>query len=132
MKFLAKLATGQIALWRVYWLIGTPLTLIWLVTGAAMLFWSGAPDLFVVGFIIAVFTLAALALPFVAWAIWRSASNYPRKTWWHTAFAWGAKLCATFTGLVAPPSVPRSGSVATASKTSPEVSALPFTLPDGT
>ena len=76
-----------------------------LVTGAAMLFWSGAPDLFVVGFIIAVFTLAALALPFVAWAIWRSASNYPRKTWWHTAFAWGAKLCATFTGLVAALSV---------------------------
>ncbi|MGA8319880.1 MAG: hypothetical protein WBE48_27675 [Xanthobacteraceae bacterium] len=105
MKFLAKLATGQIALWRVYWLIGTPLTLIWLVTGAAMLFWSGASDLFVVGFIIAVFTLAALALPFVAWAIWRSASNYPRKTWWHTAFAWGAKLCAAFTGLVAALSV---------------------------
>ena len=100
MKFLAKLATGQIALWRVYWLIGTPLTLIWLATGAAMVFLSGLPDLFVVG-IIGVFTLATLAIPFVAWAIWRSASNYPRKVWWHTPLAWGAKGSAAFWALVA-------------------------------
>jgi len=101
MKFLAKLATGQIALWRVYWLIGTPLTLIWLATGAAMVFWSGAPDLFVVGSIIGVFTLATLTIPFVAWAIWRSASNYPRKVFWHTALAWGAKASTVFWTLVA-------------------------------
>jgi hypothetical protein len=101
MKFLAKLASGQIGLWRVYWLIGTPLTVIWLVTGAAMLFWSGVSDLFVVGFVIAVFTLATLAIPFVSWAIWRSASNYPRKVWWHTALAWGAKACAAFWIIVA-------------------------------
>jgi hypothetical protein len=100
MKFLAKLATGQIALWRVFWLVGTPLTLIWLITGAAMLFWS-PPDLFVVGFIIAVFTLATLAIPFASWAIWRSASNYPRKVWWHTALAWGARAGAAFWTLVA-------------------------------
>jgi hypothetical protein len=100
MKFLAKLATGQVALWRVFWLIGTPLTVIWLITGAAMLFWS-PPDLFVVGFIIAVFTLATLAIPFVSWAIWRSASNYPRKVWWDTAMAWGAKAGAAFWTLVA-------------------------------
>lgn len=105
MKFLAKLATGQIPLWRVYWIIGTPLTLIWLVTGAAMVFWSGAPDLFVVGSIIAVFTLATLAIPFVSWAIWRSASNYPRKAWWQTPLAWGAKACAAFWILVALASV---------------------------
>jgi hypothetical protein len=105
MKFLAKLATGQIALWRVYWLVGTPLTLIWLITGAAMLFWSGIPNLFVVGSIIAVFTLATLTIPFVSWAIWRSASNYPRKTWWQTPLAWGAKACAAFWTLVAVASV---------------------------
>jgi hypothetical protein len=105
MKFLANLATGQVALWRVFWLIGSPLTLIWLVTGAAMLFWSGIPYLFVVGFIIAVFTLATLAIPFVSWAIWRSASNYPRKTRWHTAFAWGAKAGAAFWAVVAALSV---------------------------
>lgn len=101
MKFLAKLATGQIALWRVYWVVGTPLTLIWLITGAAMVFWSGAPDLFVVGFIIGLFTLATLTIPFVAWAIWRSASNYPRKVWRDTALAWGAKASAVFWTLVA-------------------------------
>jgi hypothetical protein len=100
MKFLAKLATGQIALWRVYWLMGTPLTLIWLATGAAMVFWHGLPDMFVVG-IIGVFTLATLTIPFIAWAIWRSASNYPRKAWWHTALAWGAKAAAAFWTLVA-------------------------------
>jgi hypothetical protein len=100
MKFLAKLATGQIALWRVFWLVGTPQTLIWLVTGAAMVFWPGAAPS-VVGFIIAVFTLATLTIPFVAWAIWRSASNYPRKTWRQTALAWGAKAGAVFWTLVA-------------------------------
>jgi hypothetical protein len=100
MKSLVKLAAGAVALWRVFWLIGTPLTIVWLITGAAMLFWSGS-DLFLVGFIIAVFTLATLAIPFVAWAIWRSASNYPRKVWWHTALAWGAKASAIFWTLVA-------------------------------
>jgi hypothetical protein len=100
MKFLTKLATGQIALWRVYWFIGTPLTSIWLVTGAAMVFWPGLPGLFVIG-IIGVFTLATLTIPFVAWAIWRSASNYPRKVLWHTVLAWGAKASAVFWTLVA-------------------------------
>lgn len=105
MKFLTKLATGQVALWRVFWLTGTPLTLIWLLTGAAMVFWSGAPDLFVVGAVIALFTLATLTIPFVSWAIWRSASNYPRKVLWHTALAWGAKAAAVFWTLVALASV---------------------------
>jgi hypothetical protein len=101
MKSLAKLATGQIALWRVYWLIGTPLTLIWLVSGAAIVFLAGIPSLLVVGLIIGVFALATLAIPFVAWAIWRSASNYPRKTWRQTSLAWGAKASAIFWTLVA-------------------------------
>jgi hypothetical protein len=100
MKLLAKLATGQIALWRVFWLIGTPQTLIWLATGAAIVFLSGIP-VFVIGCIIAVFTLATLTIPFVAWAIWRSASNYPRKSWRQTALAWGAKAGAAFWTIVA-------------------------------
>jgi len=100
MKFLAKLVTGQIALWRVFWLIGTPQTLIWLITGAAMVFVPGLPG-FVVAFVIGVFAVATLTIPFVAWAIWRSASNYPRKTWWQTALAWGAKAGAAFWTLVA-------------------------------
>jgi hypothetical protein len=100
MKILAKLATGQIALWRVYWFIGTPLTSIWLATGAAMVFVPGLPGS-VVGFIIGVFAVATLTIPFVGWAIWRSASNYPRKVWWHTALAWGAKASAAFWTLVA-------------------------------
>jgi multisubunit Na+/H+ antiporter MnhG subunit len=101
MKFLAKLATGQIALWRVYWFIGTPLTLIWLLTGAAIVFLAGIPSLLVVGSIIGVFALATLTIPFAAWAIWRSASNYSRKTWRQTALAWGAKASAVFWTLVA-------------------------------
>jgi hypothetical protein len=101
MNLLAKMATGQIALWRVFWLIGTPLSVVWDISGAAMVFGSGIHDLLAVGFIIAAFTLATLALPFVAWAIWRSASNYPRKVWWHTPLAWGAKACAAFSALVA-------------------------------
>lgn len=100
MTSLAKLATGQIALWRVYWLIGTPLTLIWLATGAAIVFLPGLPGLFVVG-IIGAFALATFAIPFVAWAIWRSASNYPRKTWRDTALALGAKSSGVFWTLVA-------------------------------
>ena len=100
MKSLGKLATGQIALWRVYWLFGTPLTLIWLATGAAIVFLPGLPGVLVVG-IIGVFALATFAIPFAAWAIWRSASNYPRKTWRDTAFAWGAKGSAVFWTLVA-------------------------------
>jgi hypothetical protein len=100
MKLLRKLATGQVALWRVYWFIGTPLTSIWLATGAAIVFLPGLPGLFVVG-IIGVFALATFTIPFVAWAIWRSASNYPRKTWRDTALAWGAKTSAVFWTLVA-------------------------------
>ncbi len=100
MKFLTRLATGQIALWRTFWLIGTPLALVWDVTGICMVFGFGVGDLFLAGSIIALFSLASLSLPFAAVAIWRSASNYPRETWWHTPLAIGAKLCAVFSGTV--------------------------------
>jgi hypothetical protein len=100
MKFVARLATGQIALWRAFWLIGTPLALVWDLSGACMVLGIGVEDLLLAGFIIGLFTLASVALPFVAVAIWRSASNYPRQTWWQTPLAIGAKLSAAFSGLV--------------------------------
>jgi hypothetical protein len=101
MNLLKRLATGQTALWRVFWFVGTPLELLWYVTGACMVFGFGVEELFVAGSIIALFSLASLTIPFVSIAIWRSASNYPRKVWWHTGFAWGAKAGAVFSGLKA-------------------------------
>jgi hypothetical protein len=100
-RFLARLATGQIPLWRTFWLIGTPLSLLWDITGACMVFGFGVEEPSVAGFIIALFALASLVLPFVAVAIWRSASNYPREAWWHTPLAIAAKLCAVLSGTVA-------------------------------
>ncbi len=79
MKFLARLATGQIALWRTFWLIGTPLALVWDLSGACMVLGFGIEEPFLTGLIITLFTLASLTMPFVAVAIWRSASNYPRE-----------------------------------------------------
>jgi hypothetical protein len=61
----------------------------------------GVEEPFLAGFIIALFTLATLIIPFVSVAIWRSASNYPRQAWWQTLLAICAKLCAVFSGLVA-------------------------------
>jgi hypothetical protein len=99
-RFLARLATGQIPLWRTFWLIGTPLALVWDITGACMVLGFGVEELSVAGFVIALFALASLALPFVAFAIWRSASNYPRETWWQSSLAIAAKSCAAFSGLL--------------------------------
>jgi hypothetical protein len=94
------LATGQIALWCVFWLIGTPLSLVWDVSGGCMVVGCGARSLLVAGFFILLFALSSIALVFVAVAIWRSASNYPRVSWWQTPLAIVAKLCAAFSGLV--------------------------------
>jgi hypothetical protein len=105
MKFLKKLATGQIALWVTFWLIGTPLALVWDGSGACMVTGCGIEDPRIAAFVIAPFALASLAMPFVSVAIWRSASNYPRQAWWQTPLAWVAKLCAVFSGLVAALSV---------------------------
>jgi hypothetical protein len=100
MKFLARLATGQIALWRTFWLVGTPLALVWDVTGACMVLGLGAEVPNMTALVIALFTLASLVTPFAAVAIWRSASNYPRGAWWRTPLAIVAKLCAVLSGLV--------------------------------
>jgi hypothetical protein len=99
MKLLTRLVTGQIALWRTFWLIGVPLALVWDLSGACMVLGVGVEDLFLAGFVIALFTLASAALPLVAVAIWRSASNYPRDRWWRTPLAIGAKACAAWSGL---------------------------------
>ncbi len=101
MKFLAHLAAGQISLWRTFWLIGTPLAVVWDLTGACMVLGFGVGEPFVAGFIIALFALASLATPFVAVALWRSASNYPRQAWWRTPLAIAAKLCAVISGIAA-------------------------------
>jgi hypothetical protein len=101
MKFLARLATGQIALWCVFWLIGFPLSLVWDVSGGCMVTGCGIQELWIVVFVIALFTLSSIAIVFVSVAIWRSASNYPRDAWWKTPVAILAKLCAAFSALVA-------------------------------
>lgn len=101
LKFVARLALGDVALWRVFWLIGTPLAVLWDATGLSMLTGFGVEQPLVAGLIIGVFTLSSLALPFVAWAIWRSASRYPRQAWSRHALAWGAKLSAVVSGLAA-------------------------------
>jgi hypothetical protein len=105
MKFLANLVTGKIALWRTFWLIATPLALVWDVTGACMVFGFGVEEPLLAGFIIALFALSSATIPLVSVAIWRSSSNYPREVWWHGLLAIGAKLCAVFSGLVAALSV---------------------------
>lgn len=100
MAFLTRFATGQVALWRTFWLIGVPLALVWDLSGACMVLGVGVEDLYVAGFIIALFTLVSAALPVVAMAIWRSATNYPRDAWWRGPLAIGAKLCAVWSGLI--------------------------------
>ncbi|HEX4043453.1 MAG TPA: hypothetical protein VHY10_17275, partial [Xanthobacteraceae bacterium] len=101
MKFLARLAAGDVALWRVFWLIGIPLALVWDISGLSMITGYGVGEPAVAVAIIALFTASCLALPFLAWAIWRSASRYPRQAWWHHALAWAATLSAVVSGLAA-------------------------------
>lgn len=100
MRFLARLATGQIALWCVFWVIGTPLSLVWDVSGGCMVVGCGVQEPLIAGFLIVLFTLSSIAMVFVSVAIWRSASNYPREAWWQTPLAIAAKLCAAFSALV--------------------------------
>jgi hypothetical protein len=101
MKFLARLATGQIALWCAFWLIGTPLAVLWDVSGTCTAVGCGIQEPITAGFLLVLFTLSSAIMPLVSVAIWRSASKYPRQTWWHTVFAIGAKLCAAVSGVLA-------------------------------
>jgi hypothetical protein len=101
MRFLARLATGQVALWCVFWLIGTPLAVLWDVSGTCTAVGCGIQDPIIAGFLLVLFTLSSATIPFVSVAIWRSASKYPRRARWHTVLAVGAKLSAAVSGLLA-------------------------------
>jgi hypothetical protein len=105
MKFLARLAAGDVALWRAFWLIGTPLAVVWDVSGGCTLVGCGIDEPSVAGFLLLLFTLSSVALVFAAVAIWRSASKYPRQVWWQRLLALGAKTCAALSGLAAAVSV---------------------------
>ena len=99
MRILARLFRGEIALWRIFWLVGVPLAILWDLSGLCMVMGIGVEQAFTAGSIIALFAFASVALPFVAVGTWRSASNYPRGAWWRTALAWAAKAGAVFSGL---------------------------------
>jgi hypothetical protein len=101
MKFLGRLVSGQVALWRAFWLIGVPLALVWDVSGTCTAVGCGVQEPITAGFLLVLFTLSSAIIPLVSVAIWRSASKYPRQAWWHTVFAIGAKLCAAVRGLLA-------------------------------
>lgn len=101
MKFLARLATGQIALWCIFWLIGTPLVLLWDASGLCTVVGCGIQAPAIEGFLLVLFTLTSVAIPFVSVAVWRSATKYPRQVWRQTVLAIGAKLCAVFSALLA-------------------------------
>lgn len=101
MNFLKRLARGQIALWCVFWLIGTPLTLMWYVGGVCTVVGCGIGDTTVAAILLALFAISSIAIPFVSVALWRSASKYPRQTWSQTFLAISAKFCAVVSSLLA-------------------------------
>jgi hypothetical protein len=101
MTFLKKLMTGQIALWCAFWLIGIPLALLWDASGVCTIVGCGIQDPTAGALLLALFALSSIVIPFVSFAIWRSSSNYPQKSLWHTGFALAAKLCAVFSSLLA-------------------------------
>jgi hypothetical protein len=101
MKFLRRLGAGHVALWCTFWLIGIPLALLWDTSGVCTVVGCGIQDPTVGGLLLGLFALSSIAIPFVSLAIWRSSSKYPQETWWHTFLAFGAKLCALFSGLLA-------------------------------
>jgi hypothetical protein len=101
MKLLARLATGDIALWCTFWLIGTPLAIVWDLSGGCMIAECGVGEPFIAGFLIVLFTVSSVAIVLVSVAIWRSSSQYPRETWWQSLLAITAKVCAALSGLAA-------------------------------
>ena len=101
MKFLARLVAGDIALWRTFWLIGTPLAAVWHFSGGCMIAGCGIGEPFIAVFLIALFTLSSMAIAFVSVAIWRSSSRYPREARWQDILAISAKLYAALLGFVA-------------------------------
>ena len=82
-------------------MIGTPLVLLWDVSGMCTVVGCGIGDETVAAILLALFALSSVAIPFVSVGLWRSASKYPRQTWSQTLLAMGAKLCAVVSGLMA-------------------------------
>ncbi|HEX4408067.1 MAG TPA: hypothetical protein VH206_04765 [Xanthobacteraceae bacterium] len=101
MKFIKRLASGDVALWFAFWLIGTPLALIFDSSGLCMLTECGIGKPYLAIFIIVLFAASCIAIVFVSFAIWRSSTNYPRAAWWQTVLAILAKLSAVFSALIA-------------------------------
>jgi len=101
MKFLARLATGEVALWCAFWLIGTPLAVVWDVSGTCTVVGCGIQEPWFGALLLLLFTLSTIAIPFVSIAIWRSASRYRRQSWWQKFAAYGAKLGAAVSGSLA-------------------------------
>jgi hypothetical protein len=101
MKLLAKLMRGDVALWCTFWLIGTPLALLWDLSGTCTAVGCGIQDPLFSIVLLLLFTLSSMAIPVVSFAIWRSASKYPRKLWWHSVLAIGAKVCAVLSAILA-------------------------------
>jgi hypothetical protein len=101
MKVLGKLMAGQVALWCVFWLIGTPLALLWYASGLCTVVGCGIGEPNVEAVLLALFALTSVIIPIISVATWRSASKYPRQVWWQTALAIGAKLCAVISALLA-------------------------------
>jgi hypothetical protein len=101
MRFLARLVTGDVALWCTFWLIGVPLALVWDASGGCMVIGCGIGQPLLAGSFIGLFTLSSIAVVVVSVAIWRSSSKYPREAWWRNVLAILAKLCAVVSGLAA-------------------------------
>src|SRR6266849_1720954 len=101
MRFLAKLVAGDIALWCTFWLVGTPLSLVWDVSCGCLVIGCGAEQRWISAAFIVLFTLSSLAVLLVSVAIWRSSSKYPREVWWQGFLAILAKLSAAISGLIA-------------------------------
>lgn len=101
MKFLARLAAGDVALWCAFWLMGTPLAVVWNVSGTCTVVGCGIQEPWIGGLLLALFTLSSIAIPFVSVAVWRSASRYRRDAWWQKLLAIAAKLCAAVSGSLA-------------------------------
>jgi hypothetical protein len=101
MKLLKRLAAGEIALSCAFWLIGTPLALLWDVSGGCTVVGCGIQEPLIGVFLLVLFTVSSVAIPFVSIAIWRSSSRYPRALWWQKLLAFGAKLFAAVWGSLA-------------------------------
>ncbi|MGA2895183.1 MAG: hypothetical protein ABSE22_20150 [Xanthobacteraceae bacterium] len=101
MKFLTRLAAGDIALWCAFWLIGMPFVLLWDLSGGCTVVGCGIAEPLMGAFLLVLFAFSSVAIPFVSVAIWRSASRYPRASWRQRLIVFAAKLFAAISGTLA-------------------------------